>query len=98
MTENKTRPKLSAKHSKDARGMSEKWNPKVTVSRSRPLIATPAHRDRWKRMEADTKREYSWFGYDCCVEHLICVRDFQRTRHVLRNPFAVANNRTLRHE
>jgi len=55
-TENKTRQKLSAKLSKGARGISEKRGPEVTVSRSPPLISTPAHRGRWKLIEADNEK------------------------------------------
>jgi len=38
------------------RGISEKRGPEVTASRSPPLISTPAHRGRWKRMEADNEK------------------------------------------
>jgi len=52
----KARQNLSAKLSKGIRGIFEKWRPEVTVSRSPPQISNPAHRGRWKRMEADNEK------------------------------------------
>ena len=49
----------------------------VAVSRSPPLIyphlLTEVGENEWKQT---TKREHSWFGYDCCIVHQECVRDF----------------------
>jgi len=53
----KARKKLSAKLSKGIPAESlKKGGPEVTVFRSPPLISTPAHRGRWKQMEADNEK------------------------------------------
>jgi len=81
----KARQKQSAKLSKGTRG---KGGPEVTVSRSPPLISTPAHRGRWKRMETENEKgEYSWFGCDCCIAHQECVRDFSKNKSRAQESF-----------
>ena len=75
----------------------KKAGPKVTVSRSPPLMSNPAHRGRRKRMEADNQRKAS-LGLGAIAAYHIRTASwiFQRTSDAPGNNFAVAN--TLRHE
>jgi len=52
----KTQVNGSAKLSKDAHSMQNRGETEVTVSRLPPLNSTPAHRRRWKQMEANNER------------------------------------------
>ena len=58
----------------------QKGGPEMTVSRSPPLISfllTEVGGNEWKQT---TKREHSWFGYDCYIAHQDSVKDFSENK------------------